>query len=79
MDTLDGDSGLYNSRGEKAKRDLVQFVPFRNFKGNQTALAKAVLAEVPEQLVDYNKLIGRKPRPASQVDITKVAMEGINQ
>lgn len=48
MDTLDGDAGLVNSKGQKAARDLVQFVPFRNFNGNQAALAKAVLAEIPE-------------------------------
>jgi hypothetical protein len=29
MVQLDGDNGLYNSKGEKALRDIVQFVPFR--------------------------------------------------
>jgi hypothetical protein len=29
MQKLDGDSGLYNSQGKKAERDVVQFVPFR--------------------------------------------------
>ena len=29
MVRLDGDSGLYNSKGKKASRDIVQFVPFR--------------------------------------------------
>ena len=28
MDELDGDHGLYDSRGKKATRDIVQFVPF---------------------------------------------------
>lgn len=30
MVRLDGDNGLYNSKGQKAMRDIVQFVPFRN-------------------------------------------------
>ena len=29
MQKLDGDGGLYNSQGQKAARDIVQFVPFR--------------------------------------------------
>lgn len=34
MEALDGDSGLRNSKGQSALRDLVQFVPFRQFKGD---------------------------------------------
>ena len=30
------------------------------------------LAEVPDQLVDYMKLVGRKPRPAVMVDMEKI-------
>lgn len=29
MQKLDGDGGLYNSQGQRAARDIVQFVPFR--------------------------------------------------
>ena len=29
MNRLDGDNGLFNSKGQKARRDIVQFVPFR--------------------------------------------------
>lgn len=29
MERLDGDNGLYDSKGRKAARDIVQFVPFR--------------------------------------------------
>jgi hypothetical protein len=39
METLDGDSGLVNNRGQKAMRDLVQFVPFRNVNNNPFLLA----------------------------------------
>jgi len=39
MDRLDGDSGLYGSKGQKATRDIVQFVPFNKYGGNPTMLA----------------------------------------
>lgn len=29
MEQLDGDNGLYDGRGNRAARDIVQFVPFR--------------------------------------------------
>jgi hypothetical protein len=40
MVKLDGDGGLYNSKGQKALRDVVQFVPFRDVKFNPDMLAK---------------------------------------
>jgi hypothetical protein len=40
MDTLDGDNGLYNSKGTKALRDIVQFVPFNQVSMNPDLLAK---------------------------------------
>lgn len=40
MVKLDGDGGLYNSKGIKAQRDIVQFVPFRETQFNQDVLAK---------------------------------------
>jgi len=49
----DGPVPLCNSKGEFAKRDLVQFVAFNKFKGDREALAEEVLAEVPRQLVEY--------------------------
>ncbi len=48
MVVLDGDEGLYNNRGDKAMRDLVQFVPYNKFKNNGELLAKEVLAELPQ-------------------------------
>ncbi|CAF98783.1 unnamed protein product [Tetraodon nigroviridis] len=55
MEFLDGDDGrLRSTAGEAAMRDIVQFVPFRQFKdAPPEALAKSVLAEVPTQLVDF--------------------------
>jgi len=78
MEVLDGDDGLYGSKGQKAQRDLVQFVPFRHFNGDMIQLAQRVLAEVPDQLVDYMRLVGRKPRPAQVVDINKLGFSSRN-
>uniref|UniRef100_A0A3Q0RU85 Copine-3 n=1 Tax=Amphilophus citrinellus TaxID=61819 RepID=A0A3Q0RU85_AMPCI len=68
MELLDGDNGVLKSTaGEAVTRDIVQFVPYRQFKdASQTALAQAVLAEVPSQLVSYFKMRGLDP-PKSQV------------
>uniref|UniRef100_A0A7N6A5T1 Copine-3 n=1 Tax=Anabas testudineus TaxID=64144 RepID=A0A7N6A5T1_ANATE len=68
MDLLDGDNGVLRSAsGEAAARDIVQFVPFRQFKdAPMTALAQSVLAEVPNQLVTYFKMRGLEP-PKAQV------------
>uniref|UniRef100_A0A3Q3DEK0 Copine IVa n=1 Tax=Hippocampus comes TaxID=109280 RepID=A0A3Q3DEK0_HIPCM len=68
MQMLDGDDGILRSpRGEPVLRDIVQFVPFRNFKhASPAALAKSVLAEVPNQVVDYYNSRGIKPKVASQ-------------
>ncbi|XP_028904940.1 copine-1 isoform X1 [Ornithorhynchus anatinus] len=70
MERLDGDGGLLRSRtGDAAARDVVQFVPFRRFQNApREALARAVLAEVPQQLVSYYRMRGwapcRRPPPA---------------
>ncbi|MEE6499757.1 hypothetical protein FKM82_003576 [Ascaphus truei] len=57
MEFLDGDNRVLRSyTGEEASRDIVQFVPFRDFRNApKETLAKAVLAELPQQVVDYFK------------------------
>nr|KAF6300381.1 copine 3 [Myotis myotis] len=49
MEFLDSDSGALRSpSGEVANRDIVQFVPFRQFQNApKEALAQCVLAEIP--------------------------------
>nr|XP_006631151.2 PREDICTED: copine-9 [Lepisosteus oculatus] len=71
MEELDGDEVRVSSRGQFAERDIVQFVPFRDYidrSGNQVLsmarLAKDVLAEIPEQLLSFMKSRGIEPRPA---------------
>ena len=54
MEDLDGDDQpLVNSKGEKWERDIVQFVPYDQFKNNPKLLAEQVLEEVPTQVVEY--------------------------
>ncbi|XP_071059319.1 copine-9-like isoform X3 [Pseudochaenichthys georgianus] len=70
MEELDGDEVRVSSRGRSAERDIVQFVPFRDYmdrSGNSVLsmarLAKDVLAEIPEQLLSFMKSRGLEPRP----------------
>ncbi|XP_071823633.1 copine-3-like isoform X6 [Apostichopus japonicus] len=58
MRMLDGDDGkLRSPNGEAAARDIVQFVPFRDFKGADPAeLARCVLAELPQQVEEYFRM-----------------------
>ncbi|XP_078400284.1 copine-2 isoform X2 [Cetorhinus maximus] len=57
MEFLDGDNRVLRSyTGEEATRDIVQFVPFREFRNApKETLAKSVLAELPQQVVQYFK------------------------
>ena len=54
MVELDADeNALINSKGVKAERDLVQFVPFLKYESNPELLANEVLAEIPKQIIEY--------------------------
>ncbi|XP_014673203.1 PREDICTED: copine-2-like [Priapulus caudatus] len=55
MEFLDADRGaLVAPSGRRAARDIVQFVPFRRFaRASKESLARAVLAELPKQVVEY--------------------------
>uniref|UniRef100_A0A8C5FJN6 Copine family member 9 n=1 Tax=Gadus morhua TaxID=8049 RepID=A0A8C5FJN6_GADMO len=71
MEELDGDEVRVSSRGRSAERDIVQFVPFRDYidrSGNQVLsmarLAKDVLAEIPDQLLSFMRSRAIEPRPA---------------
>ena len=63
MQELDGDGGLFDSKGRRAPRDIVQFVPFREVQFNSDVLAKQLLAELPSQIVQYYQMLGLQPRP----------------
>lgn len=78
MDVLDGDDVRLSSRGKYAERDIVQFVPMRNFTGRQgdnpaalqAMLAKEVLEEIPDQFLSYMKTRNIKPKPPLQRQLT---------
>ena len=55
MERLDADvDPLYSQAHKKTmERDIVQFVPFLEFKDNPLMLAKETLNEVPKQLLSY--------------------------
>jgi len=70
MDELDCDGKLMKSpvNGQKAERDIVQFVPLRNFRSSgqpsdfgNSRLAKEVLQEVPGQVEKYMRARGIVP------------------
>jgi len=70
MDLLDSDDSLLtDSSGRKAERDIVQFVELQRFvrgQGSRTTwnkelLAKEVLEELPDQLVNYMSAKGHQP------------------
>eukprot|EP00112_Aurelia_sp_Birch-Aquarium-sp1_P019041 Seg4633.1 transcript_id=Seg4633.1/GoldUCD/mRNA.D3Y31 product=Copine-3 protein_id=Seg4633.1/GoldUCD/D3Y31 len=62
MELLDADKKRLSFGGRTAARDIVQFVPFRQFRGAPPhALPKCVLAEVPGQVTEYFKLKGIAP------------------
>jgi len=53
MKMLDGDGGFLIGRNGVCKRDIVQFVSFKETGNNPTKLAEEVLMEVPDQVIDY--------------------------
>lgn len=63
MNVLDADDEPLTARnGQKETRDLVQFVPFRDFSNQHySALAAAVLDEIPRQLCEWAEMNGIKP------------------
>jgi hypothetical protein len=68
MDKLDGDQeALYSDTFKRyAGADIVQFVPFNEFKNNPTMLAKETLTELPGQLISYMRKRGIAPLPRSE-------------
>ena len=57
MEELDGDDNpIISIKGIKRQRDLVQFVPFNKFEGDENKLAYEVLEEIPRQIIEYYTL-----------------------
>jgi len=58
MRELDSDSGLLKHpvSGQRAQRDIVQFVSFTDLKNDGAMLAREVLIEIPNQFMSYMRL-----------------------
>ncbi|KAH9254726.1 hypothetical protein BASA81_007277 [Batrachochytrium salamandrivorans] len=70
MRQLDGDyQPLVSSRGVRCPRDIVQFVPFNQFKGHADALAAETLKEIPHQVTDYFALKRIVPQAAIEIPL----------
>ncbi|KAJ6242362.1 copine [Anaeramoeba flamelloides] len=77
MEILDGDDIRLSYRGKKASRDIVQFVPFREFKNQgPEVLARETLEEIPDQLLSYFKSKGVKPNPPVRVNVNEIQVTG---
>ena len=67
MDKLDGDEvGLVDSNGRPWMRDIVQFVPFNQYKGDAILLREKVLEEIPDQVTSFYKFLKLKPQVQPQ-------------
>ena len=76
MHILDADDEpLYDDQNRKAVRDLVQFVPFREFKNDPKKLAEQVLEEVPRQIVEYYQHQNIPPgEPVANISATNITL-----
>ncbi|KAJ6246528.1 copine [Anaeramoeba flamelloides] len=84
MVLLDADEDpLVDSRGNKMVRDILNFVPFRNYlNATQEQFSSKLLEEVPGQVCSYFELAGikpNKPKRVNQMRQTRSTKEMINQ
>ena len=73
MNVLDADEvPLYSHKHKKhMERDIVQFVPFREFRENPVLLARETLDEVPRQLLTFMESKGISPLPPKRREIQR--------
>lgn len=74
MNILDGDGQLLrSSRGVPAARDIVQFVPFRQFAQSGPAeLSAEVLRELPRQVTEFFSRVGKVPNKPIEININQM-------
>lgn len=75
MKFLDADENpLYSKTFRMAPtRDIVQFVPFRDFKGKHYELAKEVLQEIPQQVTEFMNLKQIIPKKHKSTQLKRFA------
>ncbi|KXS21585.1 Copine-domain-containing protein [Gonapodya prolifera JEL478] len=63
LEKLDADGQvLQTDRGDKAVRDVLQFVKMSDFEADREAFRRTVLEEIPDQIMSYCKLKGLRPK-----------------
>ena len=74
MDVLDADDDpLYSQKYKKyMSSDIVQFVPFSEFKHDPKLLAKEVLEEIPRQFLDFMTRHGIRPTQVHEAEKRKI-------
>lgn len=77
METLDGDDeALYSQSYRKyMAADIVQFVPYNDFKNNPHMLAKETLMEVPTQLLNFMRKHNIAPYPRSEEERRRIQQQ----
>lgn len=77
MEILDGDEeALYSKSYRKyMSADIVQFVPFNDFKHNPHLLAKETLMEVPGQLLNYMRKKNIVPHARTEAQRQMIAQQ----
>ena len=79
MVILDGDKvPLISSNGVKRLRDVVQFVPFNKYRGNNEQLTKQVLEEIPRQVTEYYSMLKIYPNNLQNQKLRTTAMKNMN-
>jgi len=75
MEILDGDEeALYSKSYRKyMAADIVQFVPYNDFKHNPHLLAKETLMEVPTQLLNFFRKHNIQPHAKTEAQRQQVA------
>ena len=80
MDKLDSDDAMLYSRlsQKHADADIVQFVPFNEFRDDPTNLARETLREIPGQLLSWMGKQGFIPNTAPVASQSAAAAAGEN-
>lgn len=73
MEELDSDDSLLKGSRKTAQRDIVQFVPFEDFKNRPEDLAAEVLQELPNQIVSFYKSAGIAPKKCPKISPVKIS------
>ncbi|KAL7441470.1 hypothetical protein ACHAXM_011517 [Skeletonema potamos] len=60
-------------------RDIVQFVQFSKYENNKTALTRATLEEIPDQLVQFFYSRGIMPQASTNYSTSKIVVDDYNE